>query len=425
MRRRLTYQMCFVLLLIAAAARGAEPPAKDNFVAAPSTVADGQSGVLLLQDGGVLAGKISQAADWYVVGRSGGQMQVAASRVMFVGHTLHEAYDYRRQHIASNTVETHLALAEWCLRYDLLAEAGDELNAARNLGPDHPNLAVLDRRLASAKERPAKTATAANQKSAAATASGPSTSSAVTPDLPSGVLEMFTRKVQPVLVNNCTVSKCHEPGGAQSFQLNRAVLRGEANRHTTMQNLAAALALVDREHPETSALLTVPRQTHGGMSGPIFGARQESAFKHVSDWVALVAPTSADEPPAENATEAAVAAAPPAETRAVKAKAAATSGANARSRAVVVQSSPAETLTPIGHADPIIDPAVEPAAATDEPQIKTLRSPHRLKYGLNASKWEPRDPFDPEIFNRQMHPAAAPPAANLRSNPTTMTPDPN
>ena len=31
---------------------------------------------------------------------------------------------------------------------------------------------------------------------------------------------MFTRKVQPVLVNNCTVSKCHEPGGAQSFQLN-------------------------------------------------------------------------------------------------------------------------------------------------------------------------------------------------------------
>ena len=171
MRPRSTYQLCFALMVIAATARGAEPPAKDSFVAAPSTVADGQSGVLLLQDGGVLAGKISQAADCYVVGPSGGQLQVAASRVMFVGHTLHEAYDYRRQRIASNTVETHLALAEWCLRYDLLAEAGDELNAARNLGPDHPNLAVLDRRLASAKERPAKTATAANQKSPAATAS--------------------------------------------------------------------------------------------------------------------------------------------------------------------------------------------------------------------------------------------------------------
>jgi hypothetical protein len=352
-------------------------------------------------------------------------MQVAASRVQFVGHSLHEAYDYRRQRLASNTVETHLALAEWCLRYDLLAEAGDELTAARNLGPDHPNLTVLDRRLVAAKERPSKTVAAANQKSSAATVSRASTSSAVTPDLPNGVLEMFTRKVQPVLVNSCTVSKCHESGGPQSFQLNRAVLRGEANRHTTMQNLAAALALVDREHPETSALLTVPRQAHGGMSGPIFGARQEQAFKHLSDWVAMVAPANTQEPPAENATEAAVAATPPAETRAVKARAAAIARSSARSRAAVVQNSPDSTLSPIGHADPIVDSAVEPAAATDEPQLKTLRSPHRLKYGVNAAKWAPRDPFDPEIFNRQMHPATASPAATLRSTPSTSTADPN
>jgi hypothetical protein len=425
MRRRCTYQLSFVLLVIAAAVRGAEPPAKDSFVAAPSTVADGQSGVVLLQDGGVLTGKISQAAEWYVVGRSGGQMQVAASRVMFVGRSLHEAYDFRRQRLASNSVETHLALAEWCLRYDLLAEAGDELNAARNLGPDHPNLAVLDRRLAAANERPPKTAPIATQKVSSATAAGPSTPSAVTPDLPSGVLEMFTRKVQPVLVNNCTVSKCHEPGGQQSFQLNRAVLRGEANRHTTMQNLAAALALVDREHPETSALLTVPRQTHGGMSGPIFGARQELAFKHLSDWVALVAPANTQEPPVENATEAAVAATPPAETRAAKARTAAIARSNARSRAAVVQTATQDTRNQAGHADPIVDPAVEPAAATDEPQLKTLRSPHRLKYGMNSAKWQPRDPFDPEIFNRQMHPATAPPAATLRSTPATSTADPN
>ncbi len=419
MRHRSTYQLSLVLFVVAAVARSAEPPPKDRFVAAPSTLADGKPGVLLLQDGGVLTGKISQAADWYVVGRSGGQMQVAASRVMFVGHSLHEAYDYRRQRIASNTVETHLSLAEWCLRYDLLAEAGDELKAARNLNADHPNLTVLDRRLAAAKERPAKSATAANQKSPPTTASGPSTTSSVTPDLPSGVLEMFTRKIQPVLVNNCTVSKCHEPGGAQSFQLNRAVLRGEANRHTTMQNLAATLALVDREHRETSALLTVPRQTHGGMSGPIFGARQESAFKHLSDWVALVAPTSADEPPAENVTEAAVAAAPPTETRAVKVRTAPTSRSNPRSRIAVVQNSPAGILNPIGHADPIVDPAVEPAATEER---TTLRSPHRLKYGVTAAKWEPRDPFDPEIFNRQNHPTAAPPAAILppRSTPATL-----
>src|SRR3954469_23690140 len=184
MRRRCTYQWCFVFLLIAAVAHGADPPAKDSFAAAPSTVADGQSGVVLLKDGGVLTGKISQAADWYVVGRSGGQMQVAAARVLFVGHTLHEAYDYRRQRQATNTVESHLALAEWCLRYDLLVEAGDELSMARNLGPDHPNLVILDRRLAAATDRPTPTPNTGNLKPSATVASGTPTSSAVTPDLP-------------------------------------------------------------------------------------------------------------------------------------------------------------------------------------------------------------------------------------------------
>ena len=57
-----------------------------------------------------------------------------------------------------------------------------------------------------------------------------------------------------------------------------------------MRNLEAALALVDRVHPDQSPLLTVPRKTHGGTSGPIFGPRQEQAFKHLVDWVALVVP---------------------------------------------------------------------------------------------------------------------------------------
>ena len=117
------------------------------------------------------------------------------------------------------------------------------------------------------------------------------------------MLELFTRKVQPVLVNNCTASKCHQPGGRQSFQLDRALLRGEANRRTTMQNLSATLALVDRAHPEVSPLLTVPRQTHGGMTGPVFGPRQEQAFKHLADWVALVAPPRTAEPAVNDGEE--------------------------------------------------------------------------------------------------------------------------
>jgi hypothetical protein len=258
--------------------------------------------------------------------------------------------------------------------------------------------------LAAFKEHATQTASAGLPKDVPAASASQSSPLVVTPDLPNGALEAFTRKVQPVLVNNCTASKCHEPGGPQSFQLNRAVLRGEANRRTTMQNLSAALAIIDREHPEKSELLTVPRQTHGGMNGPIFAARQEQAFKHIADWVALVArETPADND--SNAAETQVAGASPSRSRTVKPR----SSTAARPVAVLSPDQPGLQFVQKGigaplPAPPIVDPTVEPASATEEP-VKTLRQPHRLKVGVTAEKWQPRDPFDPEIFNRQQHPA--------------------
>ena len=44
-------------------------------------------------------------------------------------------------------VADHLRLAEWCIRYELRAEAGRELAEARRLDPDQPRLALLERRL--------------------------------------------------------------------------------------------------------------------------------------------------------------------------------------------------------------------------------------------------------------------------------------
>ncbi len=397
-------------IFLSIAISGSRCAAADDFAAAPTKLPEGQVGVLLLQDGGVLTGQISQTADWYVVGRAGGQMEVASSRVQFVGRSLADAYQYRSQHLNGNTLESHLALADWCLRYNLLEEAGKELTAARNLGPDHPRLALLDRRLSAAKEKSEQSPRVATPKNTSPVVATSGPAPAVRPDVSNNVVEVFTRKVQPVLVNNCTVSKCHEPGGAQAFQLNRAVLRGEANRRTTMQNLAATLALIDREHPEASLLLTVPRQSHGGMTTAIFGARQEPAFKHLADWVALVAPTKPenDEPIPSDAQS------PP--TQLVDTHPHRGKSTAAKRSTMTLQLQP--TMQAIGgdsvdspsSGEPIIDPAVEPAVAIEQPQSKTLRSPHRLKYGLTAEKWEPRDPFDPEIFNRQMHPQAQSPA---------------
>ena len=71
--------------------------ADGNAPTAGQPVGDGEAGILLLQDGGVLTGQITRAADWYIVTRGGGQMQIAQKRVMLVCRTLEEAYEFRRQ----------------------------------------------------------------------------------------------------------------------------------------------------------------------------------------------------------------------------------------------------------------------------------------------------------------------------------------
>src|SRR6478672_3988213 len=108
---------------------------------------EGDIHYLMLQDGGLVEGKITPAAGWYIVARSGGQMQVPKSRVQFTCRTLDEAYAYRRQQINDPKSGPHMALAEWCLRYGLLTDAEHELAEARRFDSDQPGLALLERRL--------------------------------------------------------------------------------------------------------------------------------------------------------------------------------------------------------------------------------------------------------------------------------------
>ena len=340
---------------------------------------DGPERVLVLQDAGVLSGRIEREGDRFIVSRGGGQIRVSAANVLFECGSLDEAYEQRRRQITRPTAEAHLSLAEWCLRYDLVAQARRELTDAQALDARHPRLALIERRLAHASQSPRTAALAevSEKSSSSPTRDGEPPGPAIAGawsrrDKPTSsrnfktgageisvdVVERFTRKVQPVLVNNCTTAGCHQPGGAQQFQLDRALLHGLANRRSTMNNLTATLALVDRDRPQLSPLLLVPRQAHGGMDNPVFGPRQEQAFNHLVDWVALVTRPDSSKLPAE--AELPLQAKSDSET--------------ASSVVPTLQDDDAEGLAP----------------ATKQ-----------LRFGARLESWQPRDPFDPEIFNRQ------------------------
>ncbi len=202
-------------------------------------------------------------------------------------------------------------------------------------------------------------------------------------ELPAGAIAQFTRKVQPVLVNNCTTAGCHAPGGGEKFQLDRAMLRGLSNRHTTMSNLSATLALVDRENPQLSPLLTIPRRTHGGMKGPIFGPRQEPAFRHLAEWVALV--TKMTSKPSPDAT-------PPEGVKLVAAEESADGAA------------PSKWASPVMREErQLLHWETAPQAVSEE-EVSAAdgsKGKPRIRFGAQLGRWHPRDPFDPEIFNRK------------------------
>jgi hypothetical protein len=326
---------------------------------------------VVLKDGGVLAGEISRDGDRYLIARAGGEIQVGSANVLFVCDSLEEAYELRREKIERPDAASHLLLADWCLRYNLVSQAAHELKEARELDPLHPRVALLERRLAAAsKPRPQSARPAKSTVASAATVTStsvPSEAATRIEELPDGAVARFTRKVQPILVKNCTTSGCHQPGGSQKFQLDRSLLHGMGNRRTTLQNLSATLALIDRGQPHLSPLLTVPRQTHGGMDRPIFGPRQQSAFTHIVDWVAIVSSAQAtDEKGAPR-------------DRAIKLA--------AYDEATIVSSgetNPSETVT---------EPTTLEAEDSGAP-----RSP--IRFGAQLQSWKPKDPFDPEIFNR-------------------------
>lgn len=356
-------------------------------------VAD-EADVVVLRSGGVLHGAVSVSGERYVITSSNSVVDVPAPQVLLVAHSMEDAYQQQRRKLPADVAEAHLGLADWCLRYELLEPAKQELTDARRLDARDPRVGLLERRLTLASTPKAALPAQAPPNPRDDNASNEELAKliAAVRDLPPGAVERFTRKVQPLLVNSCTTSGCHQAGGQQNFQLDRAVLHGLANRRITLRNLVATLELVDDGAPQNSELVKMLRHKHGGMDHPIFGSRQEPQLTQILDWVDLVAQGDARTDP---------------------------SIAQSKNQAPPIKPSnlfgdSEYDLPPSRFLDREVTPASFDGSAPSEfPQSK-------VKFGAEIKPvWQPKDEFDPEIFNRQKSGAAthssaanAPPATH-------------
>ncbi|MBN1852128.1 MAG: hypothetical protein JW829_05360 [Pirellulales bacterium] len=264
--------------------------------------------VLLLRTGGVLRGQIERQGDHYVVTTADREIRLLARDVESVCRSLTEAYSIQRAALIEDSPADHITLAQWCIRHNLWAAAARELLDARRLDPEHPRLAMTEQRLALAarpKKDPPQSSSPSPGKEACQTGqrtgvevdritqlsyetspgTGPLMAVPHQEPLSEEVLKQFTESIQPLLLNTCTTSGCHQVGGRERFQLDRSALGWTGNRRRTIRNLEATLDWIDREHPETSQLLVAATQAHGSLDSPSITVHQTQHRTKLRLWI--------------------------------------------------------------------------------------------------------------------------------------------
>ncbi|HTU93226.1 MAG TPA: hypothetical protein VMF69_24310 [Gemmataceae bacterium] len=347
--------------------------------------------VLILKNEYTIEGDIERVGDRYCVRRKLGETWVPAERVLVLTASLPDAYIYLRGRINLDDPDERLQLARWCRDNGLPQQALAELQAAAALRPNHAET----RRLLQYWQQDAashvskRSGSASGGSSPVANASGSFGKPVADPppiEVTTESLGLFATRIQPILMNTC--ARCHATGHGGNFNLTQVFDNTINNRQTLERNLASVLAEIDVNQPEASRLLikAVSDHAHTGLA-PLHD-RQAAPYRALESWVKL---TVADNPHLRDKSEAA---------------------AHVPTRSVGARDSGMETrtseATPIGEARAKAGEESQWGAEA-RPSASSPSSPGSSGNSGKAASGSPvttADPYDPEPFNRTMHPEA-------------------
>lgn len=356
----------------------------------PGAATQSNEGVLLLRNGSLLRGEITQTGGGFDVVVEVGRIHVKADDVEFHCRTLEEGYQRKRALIQPGDLRGRLDLAQWCQRHGLLESAAEELALATALAPNHPLIPLIERRIKMSLCRPEP---AERPPEPVDSAPSPEELDRSVRKMPPGSVEEFTQTIQPILVNRCSAAECHGPGSDHAFHLLRIPSGRPASRRLTQRNLHATLAWIDRDQPARSKLLTVPVEPHGSAQA-IFTVHQRDQYQRIVNWVHQVAGQagSIDHVAATPKEEVPPHVRPPWQANAAGHTALVSPSSDQPSNVV-----PAVPLASL-HASHAIGavgfgPGGNPRI-TDPMVVRGASLPHVA----------PVDPFDPEVFNRRFFP---------------------
>ncbi len=316
-----------------------------------------QPRIVLLTNGEVISGQVTRTGDHYLVTLPNGELRPRAVDVEMVCQTLDEAYFRKRTYLPPGEAEGHLNLADWCVRQRLYNFAEREVEAAKQIDPRLPRIALVEQRL---KVEQARAAEPLNEPKSSARGPSNEDLDRLVRTMPPGVVEHFKTIVQPLLLNHCTNAGCHGPQSSTKFTLNR--LGKTSSLRLTQRNLFSTIEQLNRQSPAESPLLKQSVQAHGGTRSAVFGSREAQQYQQLVIWVFRAADSHV--PQRVESPQAAV---------------------PERGAGVLLQN---------------ID---RPSDSKPTTMLKSLL-PSESESRDKSSNFVPRDPFDPEIFNRQFLP---------------------
>lgn len=242
--------------------------------ASPETAPVKVTGCIVLGDGRVFQGEITELETGYQVEAKNGAVILPFAQVRSVAPTLKQAYQQLRESYVQPSASDHLDLGWWCQQHQLFEEASGEAQAALVLEPTREKALSL-----------LKTAEAALGRTEIAEAA---TSTSVQPRPITGGAVVststqleFSRHIQRLALNKCGNGGCHGASALSPFKLQQG---GRSDN-----NLSAMLKYIDTENPEQSPLLVRARGADGPHQGIFRGSSGTEQYARLMAWVVQAA----------------------------------------------------------------------------------------------------------------------------------------
>ncbi len=200
----------------------------------------------------------------------GGSTNVSKLDVLFVGSTLESVYRFKESQTRTEDVNEVLKLADWASRRRLTTEALKTLNAKLTTSTDENERRALSQKIEALKYAESvreKARVVAEQRVADGAASqvGRSNAGSIEPELeewarvvPVASMQLFSRKVQPILQKRCGGADCHDESSGKSQFVVMPKVVGTAAREALLRNMRASLDYVNFDNLDASPLVNHP-----------------------------------------------------------------------------------------------------------------------------------------------------------------------